>query len=79
MTERTVTVQTETEETVEVCDECGLGEGDGAMVTYRPQGRPECDNMHLHMGCLGDMGIDVPGGMTYGEIAYEANDIIRDR
>lgn len=73
MTERTVTVQTETEETIEVCDECGLGDGDGTMVTYRPVDNGDCDEMHLHLDCLDDMGVDVPEPLTYGEVARKVN------
>jgi hypothetical protein len=77
MTERTVTVQTETEEAVNVCDECGLSEDHGELIEYKPGDmslRDEYDNIHFHRACLDEMGVEVPEAQTYAEIANTAGD-----
>jgi len=54
MTERTVTVTQEVEETVTVCDECGLGEDGkpGEIVEYKTQTNTRTDpTLHFHESC----------------------------
>lgn len=73
MTTRTVTVQQETEEEVVICDECGLGEDAGEIVTYKVsqvdsknvENVRDYDPLDLHEGCLEDMGVDVPDHLEY--------------
>jgi len=74
MTERTVTVQTETEETVTICDHCGLSDG-GEMVKYGPENKGKYDEgyeaMDLHRNCLDEIGVEVPEGKTFADAVKE--------
>lgn len=75
MTERTVTVQTEEEQTVTICDHCGLGDDEGEIIGFEPQERKhwgEIDCIDIHRDCLEDLGVDVPDGPTYADVAKEA-------
>lgn len=63
MTTRTITVPTETEETVDVCDDCGLGDetpakGDLVEFTPRKGANTGASDLHFHEACLGRMGQD---------------------
>jgi hypothetical protein len=57
MTERTVTVQTEQEETVALCDYCGLDEDDapekGTLHRYYADNTTPA--LHYHSACLDEM------------------------
>lgn len=78
MTERTVTVQTEEEKTVQVCDECGLSDDNGELKTYAPvrdvdyPDKVEGDVLHLHEWCVDKVALDESQSLTY-EAVYEEN------
>lgn len=75
MTERTVTVQTEEEQTVTICDHCGLGDDEGEIIAFKPKERKhwgEIDCIDIHRDCLEDLGVDVPDKPTYADVGKEA-------
>lgn len=79
MTERTVTVQTEQEETITLCDHCGLSDDAGELVTYKVS-QAESKNVEnvrdyealdLHKSCLDEMGVDVPEEIGHFDQAFK--------
>lgn len=79
MTERTVTVQTEEEQTITLCDQCSLSDDAGEIIPYQAKRGSDYiegyETMHLHRSCLEDLGVDVPDAPTFAQISKDGSPI----
>lgn len=52
MTTRTITVNTPEETDVQICDECGLGDDHGELLSFSTDDPEVDDDLHYHRDCV---------------------------